>query len=365
MRAGCSRRRSSRSPASSCSRCASASTRPDDRRRSPASSSTRCSSFDKPFNQAPSLHIALLVILWVLYARHVPRWLRAGCCIAWFAADRRFGADHLPASLHRHPDRRAARLPLPVGCGPIAEPRPSGRSSGSRATGAAWRWRSAIAASAGVARCHGSRRRAAAALWLLWPAVSLPRGRVVLRRRSGPAGFQKDADGRMTLRRALAARALPRSAPSSTRGCGRATCPCAGRRSPTGVCARPRSRRAAERRRASPAIVDLCAELPARRAATRRGAPFRCSTSSRPMPRLLRAAAADDRGRPRRTARCSSAARSAIPAAPRRSPPGSVDRAGRRRRRARSRRSRRARPRVGARAGGAWPAIAAGRRPVP
>lgn len=40
--------------------------------------------FDKPFNQAPSLHIALLVILWVLYARHVPRgwrWLLH----AWFA----------------------------------------------------------------------------------------------------------------------------------------------------------------------------------------------------------------------------------------------------------------------------------------
>jgi membrane-associated phospholipid phosphatase len=34
--------------------------------------------FDKPFNQAPSLHIALLVILWVLYARHLSgaaRWV--------------------------------------------------------------------------------------------------------------------------------------------------------------------------------------------------------------------------------------------------------------------------------------------------
>src|SRR5436190_9698693 len=30
-------------------------------------------SFDKPFNQAPSLHIALLVILWRLYAIHLPR----------------------------------------------------------------------------------------------------------------------------------------------------------------------------------------------------------------------------------------------------------------------------------------------------
>lgn len=40
--------------------------------------------FDKPFNQAPSLHVALLIILWVLYARHLPRawqWLLH----AWFA----------------------------------------------------------------------------------------------------------------------------------------------------------------------------------------------------------------------------------------------------------------------------------------
>src|SRR5262249_10316347 len=33
-------------------------------------------SFDQPFNQAPSLHIALLVILWAFYARLVPRWAR-------------------------------------------------------------------------------------------------------------------------------------------------------------------------------------------------------------------------------------------------------------------------------------------------
>jgi protein-tyrosine phosphatase len=39
--------------------------------------------FDKPFNQAPSLHIALLVILWVLGARHVGRWRRWSLSI-WF-----------------------------------------------------------------------------------------------------------------------------------------------------------------------------------------------------------------------------------------------------------------------------------------
>lgn len=40
--------------------------------------------FDRPFNQAPSLHIALLVILWSLYAKHLPKrwhWLLHG----WFA----------------------------------------------------------------------------------------------------------------------------------------------------------------------------------------------------------------------------------------------------------------------------------------
>ena len=40
--------------------------------------------FDKPFNQAPSLHVALLVILWPLYARHVPRWARIPLHL-WFA----------------------------------------------------------------------------------------------------------------------------------------------------------------------------------------------------------------------------------------------------------------------------------------
>lgn len=40
--------------------------------------------FDKPFNQAPSLHISLLVVLWVAYAMHLAprwRWLLHG----WFA----------------------------------------------------------------------------------------------------------------------------------------------------------------------------------------------------------------------------------------------------------------------------------------
>ncbi len=42
-------------------------------------------SFDQPFNQAPSLHIALLAILWVLYIKHLPKlllWPFHALCIA-------------------------------------------------------------------------------------------------------------------------------------------------------------------------------------------------------------------------------------------------------------------------------------------
>src|SRR5688572_516111 len=36
---------------------------------------TALGSFDKPFNQAPSLHIGLLIVIWVSLARHcAPRW---------------------------------------------------------------------------------------------------------------------------------------------------------------------------------------------------------------------------------------------------------------------------------------------------
>jgi hypothetical protein len=58
--------------------------------------------FDKPFNQAPSLHIGLLVVVWVRLVRHVGRgrWL--------FAHD-------LSTSLHRRSHRACRGLSRPVG----------------------------------------------------------------------------------------------------------------------------------------------------------------------------------------------------------------------------------------------------------
>lgn len=40
--------------------------------------------FDKPFNQAPSLHISLLLLLWLVYARHLRGWAKLAMHL-WFA----------------------------------------------------------------------------------------------------------------------------------------------------------------------------------------------------------------------------------------------------------------------------------------
>ncbi|MFD1557403.1 phosphatase PAP2/dual specificity phosphatase family protein [Paraburkholderia silviterrae] len=42
--------------------------------------------FDKPYNQAPSLHIALLVVLWAVYARHLRNRAARLAMHLWFAA---------------------------------------------------------------------------------------------------------------------------------------------------------------------------------------------------------------------------------------------------------------------------------------
>lgn len=151
-------------------------------------------SFDKPFNQAPSLHIALLVILWVLYAKHLPRPARWLLHI-WFAW---VGVSVLTTYQHHFFDIPTGAL-LGFVCLWLWPDRGEGLLS--RVALATERKRVLLATRyliggavvAGVAVWIGG-----AALWLLWPAVSLllvATNYAIL----GPDGFQKDADGRMSL----------------------------------------------------------------------------------------------------------------------------------------------------------------------
>jgi protein-tyrosine phosphatase/membrane-associated phospholipid phosphatase len=149
-------------------------------------------SFDKPFNQAPSLHIALLVVLWVIYARHVPRWLTWPLHL-WFAL---IGVSVLTTYQHHFFD-----LPTGAALGffalwlwPDRAPSPIAQL---RLADDPKRRRLAFCYLAGAALA------AAAALlvggwgwWLFWLSLALTL--VALNYGFlGAEGFQKGADGRM------------------------------------------------------------------------------------------------------------------------------------------------------------------------
>lgn len=149
--------------------------------------------FDKPFNQAPSLHIALLVILWVMYRRHFTgagRWLVHG----WFAL---IGVSVLTTYQHHFIDL------------------PTGALAGWLCV---WLWPDDRANPLAIARLAGDGKRlvlaaryglgaallaiagfgfAGVALWLLWPALAL--ALVSLNYALfGAQGFQKRADGSLS-----------------------------------------------------------------------------------------------------------------------------------------------------------------------
>jgi membrane-associated phospholipid phosphatase len=153
----------------------------------------------KPFNLAPSLHIALLVILWVRYARHVPSPWRLVVHV-WATL---IGVSVMTAYQHHFFDvptgamlgffccwvwPEEGRSPL-AGISPTTDPR-----------------RLALAgayALAGAGLFAASWALGGAALWLLWPAQSLLL--VALAYAGvGERLFQKDERGRIS----LAARAL-------------------------------------------------------------------------------------------------------------------------------------------------------------
>jgi protein-tyrosine phosphatase/membrane-associated phospholipid phosphatase len=156
-------------------------------------------SFDQPFNQAPSLHIALLVILWVLYARYVPRRLEWPLHL-WSAL---VGVSVLTTYQHHFIDIPTGMLLgfLCLWLWPDSGVRPVTALALTRD-----RRRLVLAGrySAGSLAIILVAHHFSGAAWLLfWPAISFA---LVAANYAffGAAGFQKAADGRMS----FAARAL-------------------------------------------------------------------------------------------------------------------------------------------------------------
>ena len=150
--------------------------------------------FDRPFNQAPSLHIALLVILWELYLRHLPG--RPACLglHAWFAL---IGLSVLTTYQHHAVDIPTgallglvclwvwpARGPSPLAARPVRDRRRL-VLAGRYAAGAL-----VFAVPAVLVGGWG--------LWLFWPAASclVVAANYAL---AGAAGFGKTADGTVPL----------------------------------------------------------------------------------------------------------------------------------------------------------------------
>ncbi|HVZ02333.1 MAG TPA: phosphatase PAP2/dual specificity phosphatase family protein [Dongiaceae bacterium] len=155
-------------------------------------------SFDRPYNQAPSLHIALLVILWELYARHLPRRFHLALH-AWAVL---IGLSVLTTYQHHFIDvPTGAALGLlclwlwPArGESPLAHLRLARlvERPGERLRIGALYALGALASAFIALRLGGGM------LWLLWPALSLTL--VALNYLCiGAAGFQKRADGTMPL----------------------------------------------------------------------------------------------------------------------------------------------------------------------
>jgi protein-tyrosine phosphatase/membrane-associated phospholipid phosphatase len=149
--------------------------------------------FDQPFNQAPSLHITLLVILWVIYARHLQgvwRWLMHG----WFVL---IGVSVLTTWQHHFIDVPTGALAgwLCVWLWPNEGVSPLRTMRLARSL---QRWKLALYYGLGAALfALPALTFRSAWLWLLWPAVALLL--VALNYALfGAAGFQKRADGSLS-----------------------------------------------------------------------------------------------------------------------------------------------------------------------
>jgi membrane-associated phospholipid phosphatase len=148
--------------------------------------------FDKPFNQAPSLHIALLVILWDLYRRILPHW-SLPILHAWSAL---IGISVLTTYQHHFIDIPTGALlgVLCVWAFPLDARSPLADAAG---TTDPRRLRlAAVYGTGAVVVAVVSVVLGGAGLWLLWPAVSLVMvalAYAVL----GPGAFARRPDGRL------------------------------------------------------------------------------------------------------------------------------------------------------------------------
>lgn len=150
-------------------------------------------SFDKPYNQAPSLHIVLLIVLWVKYAQYLHGFWRVVLHL-WFAL---IGISVLTTWQHHFLD-----VPTGLAVGwfcvwlwpdaPLASPlrraAPASRS----------RWRLALIYALGALVFSALAWQGGLWLCLAWPALSL--AMVAFNYAwSGAAGFQKQADGQLSM----------------------------------------------------------------------------------------------------------------------------------------------------------------------
>jgi protein-tyrosine phosphatase/membrane-associated phospholipid phosphatase len=153
--------------------------------------------FDRPFNQIPSLHIALAVILWALYARKVTGLARILLDV-WFVL---IGASVLTTYQHHFIDIPTGLILgwLCVWLWPFTD-------DGVDEPVSAWRWttdparhRLAIFYVLGALACLAIGLAIGGwGLWLAWPALSLA---LVAMCYAGPGagGFQKGDDGRLSV----------------------------------------------------------------------------------------------------------------------------------------------------------------------
>lgn len=146
--------------------------------------------FDKPFNQAPSLHIALLVIIWIVYLRHL-RGIWRWTLNAWFVL---IAVSVLTTYQHHFID-------LPTGlwlgwfCVWLFPGNGRPLYAGAALTGEARRWALALRYLAGAAATAVAGIWAGGwSLWLLYPAASLALVAAIYIW-LGEAAYQKRPDG--------------------------------------------------------------------------------------------------------------------------------------------------------------------------